>query len=95
MLFFFRRPSFYSCYVTSLTHNNNNAQEIGAGDKLGVRYTGYLEKTPGSRERGAVFDSNVQSGKVFVFTLGEGAVIKGMFGCLAAFPSLSLSLYLS
>jgi FKBP-type peptidyl-prolyl cis-trans isomerase len=51
-------------------------QEVETGDKVGVRYTGYLEKTPGSREPGAVFDTNI-GGKLLTLTLGEGRVIKG------------------
>ncbi|KAG0364659.1 peptidyl-prolyl cis-trans isomerase FKBP2-like protein [Gamsiella multidivaricata] len=42
-----------------------------AGDKLSMHYTGTLHKT------GAKFDSSVDRGRSFDFTLGIGQVIKG------------------
>lgn len=41
-----------------------------AGDTLSVLYAGYLEN-------GEVFDTNVESGQEFEFTLGAGEVIAG------------------
>ncbi|KAF9172068.1 Peptidyl-prolyl cis-trans isomerase fkbp13, chloroplastic [Mortierella sp. AD011] len=42
-----------------------------AGDKLSMHYTGTLHKT------GAKFDSSLDRGRTFDFTLGIGQVIKG------------------
>ncbi|KAF8938267.1 hypothetical protein EDD21DRAFT_376061 [Dissophora ornata] len=42
-----------------------------AGDKLSMHYTGTLHKT------GSKFDSSVDRGRSFDFTLGVGQVIKG------------------
>ncbi|KAG0312021.1 Peptidyl-prolyl cis-trans isomerase fpr2 [Dissophora globulifera] len=42
-----------------------------AGDKLSMHYTGTLHKT------GAKFDSSLDRGRSFDFTLGVGQVIKG------------------
>ncbi len=41
-----------------------------AGDTLGVLYQGYFQD-------GTIFDSNVESGQNFEFTLGAGEVIQG------------------
>ncbi|KAF9209279.1 Peptidyl-prolyl cis-trans isomerase fpr2 [Haplosporangium sp. Z 27] len=42
-----------------------------AGDKLSMHYTGTLDKT------GSKFDSSLDRGRTFDFTLGAGQVIKG------------------
>lgn len=41
-----------------------------SGDTIGVLYSGYFQN-------GEVFDSNVESGQTFEFTLGGGQVISG------------------
>ena len=45
------------------------------GQKVEVHYTGYLAED--GAKRGKKFDSSVDRGKPFVFTLGVGQVIKG------------------
>ncbi len=49
-------------------------QEAKAGDKVKVDYTGWLYQ---KGSRGAKFDSSKDRNKPFVFTIGEGKVIKG------------------
>lgn len=51
-----------------------------AGQTVTVHYTGKLES-------GTVFDSSVPKGKPFIFTLGQGSVIKGWdFGLVGMKP---------
>jgi FKBP-type peptidyl-prolyl cis-trans isomerase len=45
-----------------------------AGQKVHVHYTGWLDQ---NGEPGKKFDSSVDRGTVFVFTLGQGQVIQG------------------
>lgn len=47
-----------------------NGQEAKAGDTVSVHYTGWLDN-------GTKFDSSVDRGQPFEFTLGQGQVIKG------------------
>ena len=48
-----------------------------AGDTIRVHYTGWLADPDAADGRGAKFDSSVDRGEPFQFTLGVGAVIKG------------------
>jgi FKBP-type peptidyl-prolyl cis-trans isomerase FkpA len=45
-------------------------REVKDGDTIAVEYTGWLED-------GTVFDTSVNRGQPFTFTVGQGAVIKG------------------
>lgn len=49
-------------------------QEAKAGDTVKVDYTGWLYQ---KGTRGAKFDSSKDRDKPFIFTIGEGKVIKG------------------
>ena len=49
-------------------------QEAKAGDTVKVDYTGWLYQ---KGARGAKFDSSKDRDKPFIFTIGEGKVIKG------------------
>ena len=49
-------------------------QETKAGDTVKVDYTGWLYQ---KGTRGAKFDSSKDRDKPFIFTIGEGKVIKG------------------
>ena len=49
-------------------------QEAKAGDTVKVDYTGWLYQ---KGARGAKFDSSKDRNKAFIFTIGEGKVIKG------------------
>ena len=51
-----------------------DAQAPTKDKKVTVHYTGWLEK---DGEKGAKFDSSVDRGKPFTFTLGIGQVIRG------------------
>ena len=52
-----------------------DGQEAKAGDVVEVHYTGWL--TTDGTTKGKKFDSSVDRGKPFRFTLGQGDVIKG------------------
>ncbi len=52
-----------------------NEESPNKGQKVKVHYTGYLAKE--GVKRGKKFDSSVDRGKPFVFSLGVGQVIKG------------------
>jgi FKBP-type peptidyl-prolyl cis-trans isomerase len=49
-------------------------QDIGQGDMVGVKYTGWLEA---NSTIGTQFDSNAGTDKVFKMTIGSGKTIKG------------------
>jgi len=48
-----------------------------AGDNVDVHYTGWLYDEQADDKRGQKFDSSVDRGQKFQFTLGAGQVIKG------------------
>ena len=48
-----------------------------AGQRITVHYTGWLYDVKAADKKGAKFDSSVDRGQVFSFTLGVGSVIKG------------------
>ncbi len=61
----------------SLNENTlaSNAKKPSKGQRVTVHYTGWLVDKSGNK--GAMFDSSVQRGQKFVFTVGVGEVIKG------------------
>ena len=56
---------------------NGHGRCAVAGDHVAVHYTGWLYDESAADNRGEKFDSSVDRGKTFDFTLGEGRVIKG------------------
>merc|ERR1712167_165313 len=48
-----------------------------AGDKLTMHYTGTIDKQSRTGVKGKKFDSSLDRGTPFTFTLGQGQVIKG------------------
>jgi hypothetical protein len=61
-------PSTEGLEITDIEEGTGAVAE--PGDELSVHYTGYLDD-------GTVFDSSVERGEPFTFTLGEGDVIAG------------------
>merc|ERR1712216_152028 len=56
-----------------------------AGDKLTMHYTGTIDKNSATGVKGKKFDSSLDRGTPFSFTLGQGQVIKvGTKGLLAS-----------
>ena len=56
---------------------NGYGRAAVAGDYASVHYTGWLYDETAADGRGAKFDSSVDRGQPFQFTLGEGRVIRG------------------
>lgn len=61
---------FFGSNNSKNSKDENNIMEAKVGDTVLVRYTGKLED-------GTVFDSSVERGVPFSFTLGENRVIAG------------------
>jgi FKBP-type peptidyl-prolyl cis-trans isomerase FkpA len=59
------------------TIKNGYGRAAEAGDLVTVHYTGWLFDESAPDKRGEKFDSSVDRGEKFPFTLGEGRVIKG------------------
>lgn len=56
---------------------NGYGRSAQPGDRVTVHYTGWLYDESAPDNRGEKFDSSVDRGQKFQFTLGEGRVIKG------------------
>lgn len=56
---------------------NGHGRTAQPGDFVTVHYTGWLYDESAAYNRGEKFDSSVDRGQKFQFTLGEGRVIKG------------------
>lgn len=56
---------------------NGYGRAAVAGDYASVHYTGWLYDENAPDRRGTKFDSSVDRGQPFQFTLGEGRVIRG------------------
>ena len=56
---------------------NGHGRSAQAGDFVTVHYTGWLYDESAPDNRGEKFDSSVDRGQKFQFTLGAGRVIKG------------------
>lgn len=57
--------------------SNGYGRSAQAGDHVTVHYTGWLYDESAPDKRGEKFDSSVDRGQKFQFTLGAGRVIKG------------------
>jgi len=57
--------------------NSNSDKSPVAGQKVTVHYAGWLEDKNNPGAKGAKFDSSVDRGQKFTFTIGLGQVIKG------------------
>ncbi len=60
--------------LSYIDHKVGSGTEAKTGAKVGVHYTGWLDK---SGDKGTKFDSSVDRGQVFSFGLGAGQVIRG------------------
>jgi len=63
--------------LTARIISNGYGRAAEAGDFVEVHYTGWLYDESAPDKRGTKFDSSVDRGQRFQFTLGEGRVIKG------------------
>ncbi|MDH3266787.1 MAG: FKBP-type peptidyl-prolyl cis-trans isomerase [Gammaproteobacteria bacterium] len=63
--------------LTARTLQNGYGRAAEAGDYVDVHYTGWLYDEQATDRRGDKFDSSVDRGQQFQFTLGAGQVIKG------------------
>jgi FKBP-type peptidyl-prolyl cis-trans isomerase FkpA len=61
--------------ITELAPGAGDA--IAAGSVAVVHYTGWLYDTGAAEKKGSKFDSSVDRGEPFRFTLGQGEVIRG------------------
>ena len=52
-------------------------REARAGNRISVHYTGWLYDPTQAEQKGRTFDSSVERGQPFTFTLGAGQVIPG------------------
>ena len=59
------------------TTKNGHGRAAVAGDRVTVHYTGWLFDENATDNRGVKFDSSVDRGDKFQFSLGAGRVIKG------------------
>lgn len=55
----------------------DDARKSKAGDNLSMHYTGTIDESSATGEKGKVFDTSLKRGKPFSFVLGAGQVIKG------------------
>ena len=65
--------------VTSKFRPNNcdEHRKTKSGDELEMHYTGTIDESSPTGEKGSKFDSSLDRGESFHFTLGLGQVIKG------------------
>jgi len=52
-------------------------EKVAAGMNLSMHYTGSIDESSETGEKGKVFDSSVGRGQTFDFEIGQGRVIKG------------------
>jgi len=55
----------------------SDEDKVHSGDHLEIRYTGTIDESSETGEKGSKFDSSVDRDDTFEFQIGQGAVIKG------------------
>merc|ERR1712205_195535 len=63
--------------IMTTTHKASCANGAKAGDKLTMHYTGTIDPQSATGVKNQKFDSSLDRGTPFTFTLGQGSVIKG------------------
>jgi FKBP-type peptidyl-prolyl cis-trans isomerase len=63
--------------LTARVLEEGSGTEVRPGDTAVVHYTGWLHDPQAAGARGAKFDSSVDRGQPFEFTIGAGQVIRG------------------
>lgn len=66
-----------SVTVTDGPEECDDADKVKAGDYLSMHYTGTIDESSESGEKGAKFDSSLDRGQTFDFKIGQGMVIAG------------------
>lgn len=61
----------------TLKYGDENSEDAKPNQKVTVHYAGWLKDDTKPDKKGRKFDSSVDRGKKFTFTLGKGQVIKG------------------
>lgn len=59
----------------------DEADTVKVGDHLNMHYTGTVDESSETGEKGAKFDSSRDRGNTFDFKVGTGMVIKGSLVC--------------
>ena len=74
-----QQPTLHSSGLQSIVLREapKNAPSVKAGQKVKVHYTGWLFDPSKPDSKGTKFDSSVDRGQPFEFTLGAGMVIRG------------------
>ena len=54
-----------------------DADKVKAGDYLKMHYTGTIDESSATGEKGSKFDSSRDRGNTFDFKIGQGMVIQG------------------
>merc|ERR1711924_479491 len=63
--------------IMTTTKKASCANPVKAGDKLTMHYTGTIDPQSATGTKGKKFDSSLDRGTPFTFTLGQGQVIQG------------------
>merc|ERR1712216_990838 len=63
--------------IITLSTGSSGCAQAKAGDKLSMHYTGTIDPNSATGTKGQKFDSSLDRGTPFTFTLGEGQVIQG------------------
>merc|ERR1719472_54195 len=63
--------------IITLSTGSSGCAQAKAGDKLTMHYTGTIDPNSATGAKNQKFDSSLDRGTPFTFTLGQGQVIKG------------------